>query len=157
VPAGRAGDRWGAPPELLVGVAAFLLAYLGFALAAGLALLALAFLLAGAGIGLVETAENAAVAALAPAQVRGSAFGVLAATQGFGQLVASALAGLLWTAVSPTLAFGYLALFALLAIAGVGAAALPGRRLLTPRGPRSRASPSRLTSPSSRAWWASLA
>ena len=89
-----------------------------------MALLALAFLLAGAGIGLVETAENAAVAALAPAQVRGSAFGVLAATQGFGQLVASALAGLLWTAVSPTLAFGYLALFALLAIAGVGAAAI---------------------------------
>ncbi len=32
VPAGRAGDRWGAPPVLLVGVVAFLLAYLGFAL-----------------------------------------------------------------------------------------------------------------------------
>ena len=124
VPAGRAGDRWGAPPVLLAGVAAFLFAYIGFALAGGLALLALAFLLAGAGIGLVETAENAAVAALAPAQVRGSAFGVLAATQGFRQLMASALAGLLWTAVSPAVAFGYLALFALLAIAGVGAAAL---------------------------------
>jgi MFS family permease len=47
VPAGRAGDRWGAPLVLLVGVVAFLLAYLGFALAGGLALLALAFLLAG--------------------------------------------------------------------------------------------------------------
>jgi MFS family permease len=122
VPAGRAGDRWGAPAVLLVGVAVFTLAYLGFALASGLALLVLAFLLAGAGIGLVETAENAAVAALAPAQVRGSAFGVLAATQGFGQLVASALAGLLWTAVSPMVAFGYLAVLALLAIMGVGAA-----------------------------------
>jgi MFS family permease len=76
VPAGRAGDRGGAPLVLLVGVAAFPLAYLGFALAGGLALLALAFLLAGTGIGLVETAENAAVAALAPAQMRGSAFGV---------------------------------------------------------------------------------
>jgi MFS family permease len=122
VPAGRAGDRWGAPSVLLVGVIAFLLAYLGFAVASGLALLALAFLLAGVGIGLVETAENAAVAALAPAQARGSAFGVLAATQGFGQLVASSLAGLLWTAVSPMVAFGYLALLALLAIVGVGAA-----------------------------------
>jgi hypothetical protein len=38
--------------------------------------------------------------------------------------VASALAGLLWTAVSPTVAFGYLTLFALLAIAGVGTAAI---------------------------------
>jgi hypothetical protein len=40
---------------LLSGVLAFLLAYLGFALAGGLPLLALAFLLDGAGIGLVET------------------------------------------------------------------------------------------------------
>jgi hypothetical protein len=54
--------------------------------------------------------------------VRGSTFGVLAAIQGFGQLVASALAGLLWSGVSPTVAFGYLALFALLAIVGVGGA-----------------------------------
>ncbi len=122
VPAGRAGDRWGAPPVLLVGVILFLLAYLGFAVAGGLALLALAFLLAGVGIGLVETAENTAVAALAPAQVRGSAFGVLAATQGFGQLVASALAGLIWTAVSPGVAFGYLAVLALLAIVVIAAA-----------------------------------
>ncbi|MDQ6898977.1 MAG: MFS transporter [Candidatus Dormibacteraeota bacterium] len=122
VPAGRAGDRWGAPPVLLVGVIAFLFAYLGFAVASGLALLAVAFLFAGAGIGLVETAENAAVAALAPAHMRGSAFGVLAATQGFGQLVASAVAGLLWTAVSPVVAFGYLAMLALLAIVGVSAA-----------------------------------
>jgi MFS family permease len=94
--------------------------------AGSLALLALAFVLAGAGNGLVETAENAAVAALAPAQVRGSAFGVLAATQGFGQLVASALAGLLWTAISPMVAFGYLTVLALLAIAGVGAALCRG-------------------------------
>jgi MFS family permease len=110
---------------LLAGVVAFLAAYLGFALAGGLALLVFAFLLAGVGIGLVETAENSAVAALAPAQVRGSAFGVLAATQGFGQLAASAVAGLLWTAVSPMVAFGYLAVLAFLAflaIAEVGAA-----------------------------------
>jgi MFS family permease len=99
---------------------------IGFAVAGSLALLALAFVLAGAGNGLVETAENAAVAALAPAQVRGSAFGVLAATQGFGQLVASALAGLLWTAISPMVAFGYLTVLALLAIAGVGAALCRG-------------------------------
>jgi hypothetical protein len=51
---------------------------------------------------------------------------VLAATQGFGQLVASALAGLLWTAISPMVAFGYLTVLALLAIAGVGAALCRG-------------------------------
>lgn len=60
-------------------------------------------------LGCVETAEHAVVATAAPAAVRGSAFGLLAAIQSFGNLAASAVAGLLWTAVSPRVAFGYLA------------------------------------------------
>jgi hypothetical protein len=44
---------------------------------------------------------------------------VLAATQGFGQLVASALAGLLWTAILPRVAFAYLAALSLLAVVGI--------------------------------------
>jgi hypothetical protein len=42
----------------------------------------------------VETAEHAAVAALAALELRGSAFGLLAAVQSFGNLAASAIAGL---------------------------------------------------------------
>jgi hypothetical protein len=42
-------------------------------------------------------------------ELRGSAFGVLAAVQSFGNLAASAIAGLLWTLVSPEAAFIYLA------------------------------------------------
>jgi MFS family permease len=57
---------------------------------------------AGVAIGCVETAEHAAVAALTPVELRGSAFGLLAAVQSFGNLAASAIAGLLWTAVSPS-------------------------------------------------------
>jgi MFS family permease len=95
---------------LLVGVLAFLGAYAGFALVgSSLAALALLFALAGIGIGIVETAQHAAVASLAPENLRGSAFGALAAIQSFGNLAASALAGLLWTAVSPRVAFLYLA------------------------------------------------
>jgi hypothetical protein len=70
---------------------------------------ALGFVLGGIAIGCAETAQHAAVAALAPSAVRGSAFGVLAAVQSFGQLSASTVAGVLWTATSPTIAFGYLA------------------------------------------------
>ncbi|WP_298795829.1 hypothetical protein [uncultured Pseudonocardia sp.] len=40
-----------------------------------------AFALAGVGIGCAETAEHAAVAAFAPEEVRGSAFGLLATVQ----------------------------------------------------------------------------
>ncbi len=77
----------------------------------------------GAGIGFVETGENAAVAGLASPQLRGSAFGLLAGIQSVGNLAASAVAGLLWTAYSPTVAFLYLACWMLVALGLLGAAA----------------------------------
>jgi MFS family permease len=123
VPAGRLGDRRGAVVVLVLGVGLFGLAYAGFA-AGGTSVLALApwFLAAGVGIGCVETAEHAAVAALAPVELRGSAFGLLAAVQSFGNLAASAVAGLLWTAASARVAFAYLAVWMVLALLGLLAA-----------------------------------
>jgi MFS family permease len=86
----------------------FALAYAGFAATTGsLAILALCFLLAGIGIGCAVTAEHAAVARLAPENIRGSAFGLLAAVQAFGNLVASSTAGLLYTLASPAAAFSF--------------------------------------------------
>lgn len=117
IPAGALGDRHGAPRILLLGAATFLTAYLILALTGpSLALLTLAFALAGIGIGCAETAEHAAVAALAPTQLRGSAFGLLAALQSFGNFAASATAGILWTAFSPAAAFAFAAAAMLLAL-----------------------------------------
>ena len=120
VPAGQLSDRKGAVLVLALGVGLFGLAYAGFA-AGATSVLALApwFVAAGIAIGCVETAEHAAVAALASAELRGSAFGLLAAVQSFGNLAASAIAGLLWTAVSPRVAFGYLVAWMLLALVGL--------------------------------------
>ncbi|HEY8558489.1 MAG TPA: hypothetical protein VIM97_14305, partial [Actinomycetes bacterium] len=67
----------------------------------------------------METAEHAAVAAMAPVEWRGSAFGLLAAVQSFGNLAASAIAGLLWTLASPRAAFAYLAAWMVLALVGL--------------------------------------
>jgi MFS family permease len=124
VPAGRLSDRLGGSGPvwvLAVGVVAFAVAYAGFAFGpTATAILAVPFVLAGVGIGCVETSEHAAVAAFAPAELRGSAFGLLAFTQAMGNLAASAIAGLLWTAVSPTAAFAYLVAWMLLALAGLG-------------------------------------
>jgi MFS family permease len=120
IPAGQLSDRKGAVLVLALGVGLFGLAYAGFA-AGATSVLALApwFVAAGIAIGCVETAEHAAVAALASAELRGSAFGLLAAVQSFGNLAASAIAGLLWTAVSPRVAFGYLVAWMLLALVGL--------------------------------------
>jgi MFS family permease len=117
---GRVGDRRGTLSVLALGVGAFLLAYTVFAFTgANLVWLAAAFLVAGVGIGFVETAEHAAVATHAPSEVRGSAFGLLAATQSFGNLAASAIAGALWTLVSPKAAFLFLTGAMLVSLAGL--------------------------------------
>ncbi|MEX5712845.1 MFS transporter [Parafrankia sp. FMc6] len=127
IPAGNLSDRLGkrGPVRVLAGgVAAFAAAYALLAVdTTVIALLAVPFLLAGIGIGAVETAQHAAVAALAPTDLRGSAFGLLATVQSLGNLVASTVAGILWTAISPTAAFAYLAAWMLLALIGLFAAA----------------------------------
>lgn len=126
-PAGGLSDKLGRRGPLLVtaaGVAAFLLAYGLFAISGPVVgLLGAAFALAGVGIGCAETAEHAAVAAFAPDELRGSAFGLLATVQAAGNLAASAVAGLLYTLASPALAFIYLAVWMLIALATLGWAA----------------------------------
>ncbi|CAN5430966.1 MFS transporter [soil metagenome] len=83
--AGHSSDRWGSTRVLTAGVAAFGLAYLGFSRdTTGWTALLPWFVLAGIGIDCVETAEHTAVATHAPDHLRGSSFGLLAATQSFG-------------------------------------------------------------------------
>ncbi|MGH3935918.1 MAG: MFS transporter [Pseudonocardiaceae bacterium] len=127
-PAGGFSDKVGRRGPLLVtavGTAAFLLAYGLFAISGPMiVLLAAAFALAGVGIGCAETAEHAAVAAFAPADIRGSAFGLLATVQAIGNVAASAIAGLLYTVASPSVAFAYLAVWMLIALATLGWAAV---------------------------------
>lgn len=123
IPAGRLGDRLGptgAGNVLAAGVLLFAVAYLVFAIA-GTTVPALApgFIAAGPAIGCVETAEHSAVAALAPPDLRGSAFGLLATVQSLGNLAASGIAGLLWTLASPTAAFTYLFAWMLIALTGL--------------------------------------
>jgi MFS family permease len=125
VPAGRAADRSNPRIVLLAGVGAFAAAYLVLAVTGpSLGPLAVGFVLAGVGIGCVETAEHAAVASLAPEPIRGSAFGMLATVQSLGNFAASVVAGLLWTLVSPSAAFVYAGVWML--VAGVAFAAIRG-------------------------------
>jgi MFS family permease len=106
VPAGRLADAIGPVRVLAAAVATFLVAYVILAVAGPeVATLSAGFVLAGVAIGAAETSEHTAVAGHAPEELRGSAFGLLAAGQSVGNLVASGGAGVLWTLVGPEAAF----------------------------------------------------
>lgn len=117
-------DRTGPRFAFAGGAAVYVASYLLFALTSGgWPLLVVAFLLAGTGIGLAETAESALVARLLPDHLRGSGFGLLGGVQSFGDFASSAAVGVLWSAVSPTAGFLYAAGWMLVAVA---ATARPG-------------------------------
>jgi MFS family permease len=110
-------DRWGPRPVFAVGAAAYVLAYGGFAFPIHHWLLvAGCFCLAGAGIGLAETAESTLVAQLLPDRLRGSGFGLLGGLQSAGDFLSSAIVGLLYVAVTPTVGFAYAAAWMILAV-----------------------------------------
>jgi MFS family permease len=122
-------DRAGARIVFASGAALYVASYSLFALPFhSWPLLVIAFLLAGSGIGLAETAESALVARLLPDRLRGSGFGVLGGVQSLGDFGSSAAVGLLWSAVSPTVAFGYAAGWMAVSIVGAGALGAPERR-----------------------------
>jgi MFS family permease len=100
-------DRSRARIVFALGAGLYVLAYLGFACGSTTWLLAVAFLLAGGGIGLAETAESTLVARMLPDQLRSSGFGLLGGLQSAGDLASSGAVGLLWTVVSARAAFLY--------------------------------------------------
>jgi putative phosphoesterase len=113
-PAGVLADRYGHRRVLAVGYAisvAVPLAVIACFAAPATAqpILIGVFVVAGLVNGIQDTLESAATAELVPAQDRGIGFGLLGAVNGVGDLMSSAIVGLLWTA-HPALGFGYAAL-----------------------------------------------
>ena len=113
-------DRASAWLVFTTGACLYILAYAGFAIGphSPLALL-VAFALAGSGIGLAETAESTLFARLLPDHLRGSGYGVLGATQAVGDFASSAVVGVLYAALSPTVGFAYAAFWMVLSVLSV--------------------------------------
>lgn len=124
--AGACSDRFGPRIVFSAGTLAYVASYAFFATGPhSVPSLVGTFLLAGIGIGCAETAESTMVAHALPDRLRGNGYGLLGLVQAFGDLGATLVAGLLWTFVSPALAFGYAAAWML--------ASLIAQVVVTPR------------------------
>jgi len=112
---GDLSDRYGRRTLIGLGWLIYAAVYLAFGIVDSTAALIAIFLTYGLYFGMTEGVEKAWIADLAPANARGTAFGVYNATLGVGALAASLLFGFIWTRVSPHAAFltgGTLALVA---------------------------------------------
>ena len=114
---GAWSDRIGRRAVIAIGWTIYAAVYAGFAMSTTLTALLPLFLAYGLYFGFAEGTEKALVADLAPASRRGFAFGIYNAVLGVGQLAASVVFGLLWTAFSPAIAFAFGAALALVATA----------------------------------------
>lgn len=118
-PAGVLSDKMSRPGLLLAGMAVLMAADLVLALVPGLGGLALGIALWGLHMGLTQGLLSALVAEAAPAELRGTAFGMFNLITGGALLLASGLAGALWQGLGSEATFLAGAAFAALAALGL--------------------------------------
>ncbi len=119
IPAGAAADRGLGSRMLSAGLAALIVSDLVLANAGAPAMVYAGAALWGLHMGLTQGLLAALVAAAAPADLRGTAFGVFNLVCGVALLVASALAGWLWDTFGPGVTFYAGAAFTLVAWIGL--------------------------------------
>jgi len=101
-PAGILSDRIGRYGIVAVGFALLILADLVLAIGGTVIAVLIGVVLWGAHMGLTQGVLSALVADSAPAELRGTAFGVFNLVSGVAMLAASILAGALWDVAGPS-------------------------------------------------------
>jgi MFS family permease len=102
---GALSDRVGRRALIALGWLIYALVYAGFGFVDSPPVVIAIFLSYGLYFGLTEGVEKAWVADMAPAESRGTAFGIYNAALGVGSFAASLIFGVIWTRVSPHAAF----------------------------------------------------
>ncbi len=120
-PAGWVSDKVGRERVLVTGFVLYAVVYGGFAAGLGSTVAGVVGLFALYGIysALTDGVAKALVADLAPGDLRATVIGLHATIVGIGLFPASAIAGILWSALGPWAAFGFGALAGLAAAAGL--------------------------------------
>ena len=125
-PFGRLADRLPHHHLLAAGLLVLVAADLTLAASAHPAVVLLGVALWGVHMGLTQGLLATMVAARAPAELRGTAFGLFNLVSGLAMLLASVIAGLLWTTLGPAATFIAGALFACAALLALGKVRVDG-------------------------------
>ena len=118
-PIGILSDRMDRVTILILGLALLVLADLVLAFASGILGVGIGVVLWGLHMGFTQGLLSTLVAETAPAELRGTAFGVFNLITGLVLLAASVIAGALWDAVGPEGTFLAGAVFTMLSISGL--------------------------------------
>jgi MFS family permease len=118
-PAGRLSDRVGRVGLLVVGLAILIVADFVLAIGQNLTMILIGTAMWGLHMGLTQGLLGALVADTAPANLRGSAFGVFNFVSGIIAIPASLLAGVLWQWRGPAPTFFVGAFFSTVALTGL--------------------------------------
>lgn len=118
-PVGVLSDRIGKRGLLTLGFAVLLVSDLVLSGAGGLGMVFGGVALWGLHMGLTQGMLSALVADSAPADLRGTAFGIFNLVSGLALLAANAVAGVLWQAAGAGATFGFGATLAALGLAGL--------------------------------------
>ena len=118
-PAGALSDRVNRVAMLAAGLLLLIAADLVLALVPGIAGLIIGVVLWGLHMGYTQGLLAALIADVAPAELRGTAFGMFNLVTGLALLIASVIAGLLWDLTGPQGTFLAGAAFALLTLIGL--------------------------------------
>jgi MFS family permease len=119
-PAGVFSDRTNRMTVLIIGFALLIVADLALAFSGGLAGVTIGIVLWGLHMGFTQGLLATLVADTAPAELRGTAYGLFNLLGGFALLAASVLAGALWDAFGASATFLAGAGFTTLALLGLG-------------------------------------
>jgi MFS family permease len=118
-PAGALSDRIGRYGVVTVGFALLILADLALAIGGSVIMVMVGVALWGVHMGLTQGVLSALVADSAPAELRGTAFGMFNLVSGVAMLAASIVAGALWDSAGPVGTFLAGAMFTAIALAAL--------------------------------------